>query len=127
MHRHAIQFQTKLLKFGGQLCGECLRKHQLVGGQVQERNAAAGDGVADVLQHQAAQLAVQVNRAVTVARARDFGVKQLGVGHPKAVVAKGAQAHRTKVLVADGDRLRCAPLLIDLLARAEEVHVALER
>jgi hypothetical protein len=54
-------------------------------------------------------------------------VEQLGVGDAEGVVAEGAQAHGAKVLVADGDRLRRAPLLVDLLARAEEVDVALER
>ena len=44
-----------------------------------------------------------------------------------SVVAEGAQAHGAEVLVADGDRLRRAPLLVDLLARAEEIDVALER
>ena len=47
-------------------------------------------------------------------------------GNAKAVVAKGAQAHGAKVGIADGDGLRCAPLLVDLLARAEEIHIALE-
>jgi hypothetical protein len=45
----------------------------------------------------------------------------------KAVVAEGAQAHGAEVGIAHGDRLRRAPLLVDLLARAEEIDVALER
>ena len=53
-------------------------------------------------------------------------MEQLGVGNAEGVVAERAQAHRTKVLVADRDGLGRAPLLVDLLARAEEVDVALE-
>ena len=64
---------------------------------------------------------------VLLARARDLGVEQARVDDPVGVVAEGAQAHRAEVLVADRHRLGRAPALVDLLAGAEEVDVALER
>ncbi len=127
LHRHAFELQADPGKLRGQLGGQGLRKSQLVGGQVQKRNAAAGDGIADVLQHQSAQLAVQITHLIALACAGDFGMKQLGVGDAKTVVSESAQAHGTKVLVADGDGLRCTPFLVHLLACAEEIDIALER
>jgi hypothetical protein len=54
-------------------------------------------------------------------------VKELGLADAPGVVAEGAQAHGAEVLVADRHRLARAPLAVELLARAEEVDVALER
>ena len=127
LDRHAVQLQADFGELRRELGGEGLRKHELVRGQVQERNAAAGNGVADVLQHQAAQLTIDFGRAVAGARAGYFSVEQLGVVNAEVVITKGAQAHRAKVFVADGDGLGRTPLLVDLLARAEEIHLALER
>nr|WP_264567725.1 hypothetical protein [Rhodoferax antarcticus] len=127
LYRHAFELEADFLELGRQLPGQGLRKAQLVGRQVQKGNAAARHRVTDVLQHQATQLSVDVLHVITLARARDFGVKQLGVGHTVVVVAKSAQAHRAKVGVANGDGLRRAPFLIQLLARAEKVHVTFER
>ena len=79
------------------------------------------------MQHQPAQLAVQVGRGVNLSRARNFSVEQFWVRHAKTVVSKCAQAHRAKVGIPDCDGLRRAPSLIDLLARAEEVNIAFER
>jgi hypothetical protein len=44
----------------------------------------------------------------------------------KAVEAEAAQPHHAEILVADRDRLLCAPALVGLGARREEVDVALE-
>ena len=54
-------------------------------------------------------------------------MEQLGVGDAVAVVAEGAQADGAEIGITDGDGLGRAPFLVDLLARAEEIHVALER
>ena len=104
-----------------------LGERDLVGGEVEERRAARADGVGDVLQHQAAQLAVELLGRVALARARDLVVEEARIGDAVGVVAEGAQAHGAEVLVADRHRLARAPALVDLLARREEVDVALER
>ena len=127
LYRHAFELQADFFKLGCELLDQCLGKHQLVGRQIQKGHAAAGNRIADVLQHQAAQLAIYIGHRVSVACAGDFGVEQLGIGNAEVEVAKGAHAHRAKVCIADGDGLGRAPLLVDLLARAEEVHIALER
>ena len=54
-------------------------------------------------------------------------MEQLGIAHAEGVVAKSAQTDRAKIFVSDGDGLRRAPLLVDLLACAEEIDIALER
>ena len=127
LHRHAIELQANLAEGRRQFGAERGGKGNLVGSEVKEWNLAAGNRVADVLQHQPAQLAVEVGHGVALTRARDFGVEELGVGHAEAVVAKGAQPHRAEVFVADGDGLGRAPLLVHLLAGAEEVNIAFER
>ena len=54
-------------------------------------------------------------------------MKQLGVGHAKAVVAKSTQTHGAKVFVTNRNRLGRAPLLVGLLAGAEKVDIAFKR
>jgi hypothetical protein len=82
LHRHRLQLQAELGEFLGrrgrlQLLGEL----DLVGRQVQEGDAALRHRVADVLQHQAAQLAVQVFHGVAVSRVPEIAVwKSLRVG-----------------------------------------------
>ena len=127
MHRHAFELEAELLERRRGGVEQGLGELNLVRCEVEEGHAAARHGIGNVLQHQAAQLAVEVGHGVGVARARDLGVEQLGIGDAVAVVAEGAQAHGAEVLVADRHRLGRAPALVDLLARAEEVHVALER
>ncbi|MPM37640.1 hypothetical protein SDC9_84258 [bioreactor metagenome] len=126
LHRHAFELQADLLQRGRKVLAQRIGKHHLVGSQVEERHTAGRNRRADVLQDQTAQLAVQVVHRIGIARARDLGVEQLRVRHAVGVVAERAQAHHAEILVADGNGLRRAPLLVDLLARAEEVHIALE-
>ena len=126
LYRQVFQLQAQGLKRRAQLPRQRIGKGHLVGGEIKKSHAAAGNGGADVLQHQAAQLTVEVAGRVAGAGARNFGVKALGVGHAVGVVAKSTQAHGAKVGVADGDGLGRAPFLVDLLACAEKVHIALE-
>ena len=126
MHRHAFELEADLFKLGRQLLGQRLRKAELVGCQVQKGDTTGGNRIADVLQHQAAQLPVHIFHGIAFARARNLGVEQGRRCNTEAVVAKGPQAHGTKVGIADGDGLGCAPLLVDLLAGAEKVHITFE-
>jgi hypothetical protein len=66
------------------------------------------------------------SRTEALQRAGKRGVEGLGVGQVEGVDAEGAQPHHAEILVADGDRVRRAPLAVDLLPRAEEIHVGLE-
>jgi hypothetical protein len=127
LHRHRLELQAEFLEVGRSRALDRLGELDLVGGQIEEGDAALRHAVGDVLQHHAAQLALQVGHRVGLAGARDLGVEGLRIADAEGVVAEGAQAHRAEVLVADRDRLRGAPALVDLLARAEEVDVALER
>ena len=127
LQRQAFELEPDLGKGRFQLAAQRGSKILLVGGQVQKRHTTGRYRVADVLQHQAAQLAVEVGRGVALARAGNFSVEQLGVDHAVGVVAKGAQAHGAEVLVTDRDGLGRAPFLVQLLARAEEIDIALER
>ena len=64
---------------------------------------------------------------VDLARAADLLEEQARIGHPVRIHAEGAHADHVEILVADRHRLRRAPLAARLHARAEEVHVRLER
>ncbi|MNS78017.1 hypothetical protein D3C72_1116160 [compost metagenome] len=63
---------------------------------------------------------------IDFARAADLGEEGAGVGDAVRVHAEGAHADHVEILVADGDRLRRAPLAASLHARAEVIHVRLE-
>ena len=60
LHRQAVELDAEFGELGFELLRQRVGKHDLVRREVEEWQAAAGDGVADVLQHQATQLAVQV-------------------------------------------------------------------
>ena len=75
MHRHAFELQADFGKFGRKLRRQRLRKGHLVGCQVQKWNIAAGNRIADVLQHQATQLTIHIFHAVALARARNFSME----------------------------------------------------
>ncbi len=53
-------------------------------------------------------------------------MEQLWIGDLVGVVAEGAHPHRAEFLVAQGHRLRRAPALVEALAAAEVIDVALE-
>src|SRR5258708_31137411 len=54
-------------------------------------------------------------------------MKWLGVRHVIGVNPEGAQADSAKFLVADGDGIGRAPMLIRLHPRGEEIYVGLKR
>ena len=127
LHGHAFQRQTELGEFGRRGFLQLLGEFNLIGRQIEKRHATLRHRVADVLQHQAAKLAINIVNRVAVARARDSQVKRFRVGNAVGVIAESAQTHGAEILVADGHRLRGAPAAVELLAQAEEIDVALER
>ena len=53
-------------------------------------------------------------------------MKQFGVGNAESVVTESTQAHHAKIFIPNRDGLGRSPFLVDLLAGAEEVHIALK-
>jgi hypothetical protein len=99
----------------------------LVRGHVDEGHAGFAEDVRDVADDGVAQLAFELLRtAIALDGARQRGVEGLGVGQVEGVDAEGTQPHHAEILVADRDRIRRAPLAVDLLARGKKVDVGLE-
>ena len=126
LHGHGVELQPVAGHQRRQRLRQRAREQLLAGRQVEERDAGFGNGDRDLLRDQPAQLAVEFGRGVDLARARQLALEPDRVDHTVGVVAEGAQPHGAEFGVAHRDRLRRAPFAVDLLARAEEVDVALE-
>ena len=85
------------------------------------------EGVGHFRDDRVAELAFEIGDAIEVARAADLCVKRFCIGQVVGINAEAAQANRAEFLVANGDRIRRAPVLIGLRARGEKVDVGLER
>ena len=98
----------------------------LVAGHVDERHTGFAEQIAHAGDHQIAQLPVEIVDRVGLARAGHFLVELRRIGELVRIDAEGAHAHHAEILVADGDRVRRAPLAVELQTGREEVDVGLE-
>src|ERR1043166_4473005 len=89
--------------------------------RVEEGDARLAEQVRDRGDDRVAQLALEVRDRVDVARAADVQVEGFGIGNLVGIDPERTHAHRAELLVADGDRVRGAPLLVELQARREKV------
>ena len=103
------------------------REHVLTGGHVEERHLALAEVIGQRRDDGAAQLALDVGDRVGLARPRHLEEERARVGDPERVDAVRAEPHRPELAVADGERIRGAPRLIEAQPRREEVDLALER
>src|SRR4029079_19280978 len=90
---------------------------------VEEGDPGLRKGVGDLPDDRVAQMSLEIGHSVALARPADLLVEARRVGDVEAVEAETAQPRHAEILVADRDRLLCAPALVRLDARGEEVDV----
>jgi len=69
------------------------------------------------------QLPLKIGSEVNVAGAARLVEEDARIGDPIGVHAEAAQPHRAKLVIANGDRRRGAPLLVNLQPRREEIDL----
>ena len=103
------------------------RQSYLAARHVQEVDVGVGEGIRHPPHDRVAQLSFEVASRYTPRDPLTFSIEDRGIADAECVDPVGAQAHRAELPVADGDRSRRAPFLIQPEARREKVDVALER
>ena len=109
-----------------QLLGNFLGQLHLIRRHVQKRNVALRKCGGHAAQNGVTELAFEVSRAIDSARAAHLGMENARVADFVSVNAESAQPHRPELLVANGDGIGRAPVLIHLQARGEEIDVGLK-
>src|SRR5262249_15071458 len=112
--------------------GPGLRRHRrgervLIGGHVEKRDLALAEVVRERRHDRAPKLTLDVGDRIALARARHFEEEGARVADLVAVDAVRTEAYRAELTIADGQRARGAPRLIEAKPRREEVDLALER
>jgi hypothetical protein len=147
-HVHADALVENLLQLVGQreifdvegvqrnaVLGECrfelladfFGERPLAGCHVEKGNLAICEGVGHFRDDGIAELTFEVGDAIEIAGAADLAVKNLCVGQVVGINAEASQANGAEFLVADGDGIGRAPVLIGLRTRGEKVDVGFER
>ena len=101
-------------------------KRALIRGHIEEGHLAGGKRVGHLRDYGVAQLAFEIRDAIEVARAADLAVERFGIAQVIGVNAEATKTDSPEFLVADGDGILRAPVLVGLNSRGEEIDIGLE-
>src|ERR1700722_1221925 len=112
----SIERQAVVRERGLKLLADFFCNRALAGGHIEKRHLAAGKRVGRFHYDPVKQLGFEISHMVEVARAADFRVERLRIVNVVGINSETAQTNSTELLVADGDGILCAPVLVGLNA-----------
>src|SRR5208282_6407812 len=121
-----IQLEAVVSEAGLKTFGYLVGKRALVGGHIKEGHLAGGERIRHFGDDGVAKLAFEIGNAIDIASTADFRVERFRVFQMIGINAETAKADGAELLVANGDGILRAPVLIGLDARGKKIDIGLE-